>query len=314
MKFLLYPAIKLMNRLSFGMKFSLISALFFIPMLVTNFYLVRDSYRDFVHTKTEINGLQLLDRSLKTTVQLEDWHDLLRINAVIGQGGATAELEQRIEALQQNISSQWQSLELLVGDEEQRADFAVKRDELLERLAATRNEASLQNRAVLASELLASGILFNRFIASQTGLSQDTQLEVRHLVALITDVTPNVTLSLGEGRAVASLSMARGYLDSTNSTRLDELQVSLEKLNAEYDMKLKEALSGSSTAFQALNGAAVESRSTLLGIDLPHEYEVAAPAAGMTVSEIRTAQQNGLTLAFLSEAEKAELSARAAQR
>ncbi len=54
---------------------------------------------------------------------------------------------------------------------------------LLERLAATRNEASLQNRAVLASELLASGILFNRFIASQTGLSQDTQLEVRHLVA-----------------------------------------------------------------------------------------------------------------------------------
>ena len=50
------------------------------------------------------------------------------------------------------------------------------------------------------------------------------------------------------------------------------------------------------------------------GIDLPHEYEVAAPAAGMTVSEIRTAQQNGLTLAFLSEAEKAELSARAAQR
>ncbi len=50
------------------------------------------------------------------------------------------------------------------------------------------------------------------------------------------------------------------------------------------------------------------------GIDLPHEYEVAAPAAGMTVSEICTAQQNGLTLAFLSEAEKAELSARAAQR
>jgi adenosine deaminase len=49
-------------------------------------------------------------------------------------------------------------------------------------------------------------------------------------------------------------------------------------------------------------------------IDLPHEYEVAAPAAGMTVSEIRTAQQKGLTLAFLSEAEKAELSARAAQR
>lgn len=52
MKTVLYPAIALMNRLSFGMKFSLISVLFFLPMLVTNFYLVRDSYRQFVGTQT----------------------------------------------------------------------------------------------------------------------------------------------------------------------------------------------------------------------------------------------------------------------
>jgi methyl-accepting chemotaxis protein len=264
MRILLYPAIKLMNRLSFAMKFSLISALFFLPMLVTSFYLVRDSYKDFVHTQAEVDGLQLLDKSLKATVQLEDWHDLLQINAVIGQGGATDDLEQRIERLQQQISSQWQSLQLLQGDEEQRADFLVKRDQLLQRLTAVRGEASLHSSAVLASELLASGVLFNRFIASQTGLSQDSQLDVRQLVALITEVTPEVTQRLGEGRSVASLSMARGYLDSTNSNRLDDLQLGLEKLSAEYDMKLKEALSGSETAFQMLNTSAVESRATLL--------------------------------------------------
>lgn len=264
MKILLYPAIKLMNRLSFGMKFSLISALFFLPMLVTNFYLVRDSYQDFIHTQAEINGLQLLDASLKTTAQLEDWHDLLRINAVIGQGGAAGDLEQRIEHLQQQISSQWQSLELLQGDEEQRADFAAKRDQLLSQMTAITSEVSLQNRAVSAGELLASGVLFNRFLASQAGLSQDKQLEVRQLVALITDVTPDVTHNLGEGRAVSSLSMARGYLDSTNSNRLDDLQLGLEKLDAEYDMKLKEAFAASATAFQVLNGFAMESRATLL--------------------------------------------------
>lgn len=264
LKILLYPAIKLMNRLSFGMKFSLISALFFLPMLVTNFYLVRDSYQDFIHTQAEINGLQLLDASLKTIAPLEDWHDLLRINAVIGQGGAAGDLEQRIERLQQQISSQWQSLELVQGDEEQRADFAAKRDQLLSQMAAISAEASLQNRAVSAGELLASGVLFNRFLASQAGLSQDTQLEVRQLVALITDVTPDVTHNLGEGRAVSSLSMARGYLDSTNSNRLDDLQLGLEKLDAEYDMKLKEAFAASATAFQVLNGFAMESRATLL--------------------------------------------------
>lgn len=43
------------------------------------------------------------------------------------------------------------------------------------------------------------------------------------------------------------------------------------------------------------------------GIDLPYEYNVAAPKAGLTESQIRQAQQNALTIAFLSEEEKAEL-------
>lgn len=259
----MHPAIRLMNRLSFGMKFSLISALFFVPMLVTNFYLVRDSYQVFVHTQIEAQGLQLLDASLNTTAQLEHWHDLLRINAVIGQGGTTGELEQRIERLQKDIANQWQHLELVQGSAEQRADFDSKRNQLLAQLEAVHQQPSLQTRAVMAGELLASGVLFNRFITSQTGLSQDTDLEVRQLVALITEVTPGVTQSLGVGRAVASLSMARGYLDSTNSNLLDNLQLGLDKLSAEYEMKLNEALSGSIAASQALSSYAAESRVTL---------------------------------------------------
>ena len=47
------------------------------------------------------------------------------------------------------------------------------------------------------------------------------------------------------------------------------------------------------------------------GIELPHEYEVAAPAAGLNPKQIRQAQENGLTIAFLSDEEKAELRQRA---
>lgn len=46
------------------------------------------------------------------------------------------------------------------------------------------------------------------------------------------------------------------------------------------------------------------------GIELPYEYEVAAPAAGLTQDDIRKAQDNGLTIAFLSEGEKKELGIR----
>ncbi|MEW5870145.1 MAG: adenosine deaminase [Chloroflexota bacterium] len=43
------------------------------------------------------------------------------------------------------------------------------------------------------------------------------------------------------------------------------------------------------------------------GINLPYEYEVAAPAAGLSRDQIYQAQRNGLETAFLSAEEKAEL-------
>jgi adenosine deaminase len=44
-------------------------------------------------------------------------------------------------------------------------------------------------------------------------------------------------------------------------------------------------------------------------IDLKHEYETAAPAAGLTREDIRQAQKNALSIAFLADEEKAALEA-----
>ncbi|MCV9877403.1 adenosine deaminase [Brenneria izbisi] len=43
------------------------------------------------------------------------------------------------------------------------------------------------------------------------------------------------------------------------------------------------------------------------GIEIRHEYEVAAPLAGLSAKETRQAQENGLNIAFLSEQEKQQL-------
>ncbi|MBD2814466.1 adenosine deaminase [Xenorhabdus sp. Flor] len=50
------------------------------------------------------------------------------------------------------------------------------------------------------------------------------------------------------------------------------------------------------------------------GIEISNEYNVAAPAAGLSPEQIRQAQINGLETAFLSEAEKQALRAKAASR
>ena len=43
------------------------------------------------------------------------------------------------------------------------------------------------------------------------------------------------------------------------------------------------------------------------GVDIIHEYNVAAPQAGLSREQIRQAQINGLEIAFLSAAEKQAL-------
>ena len=48
------------------------------------------------------------------------------------------------------------------------------------------------------------------------------------------------------------------------------------------------------------------------GVELAHEYQIAAPQAGLTAAEVRQAQENGVTIAFLSDAEKAALCQRVA--
>jgi adenosine deaminase len=48
------------------------------------------------------------------------------------------------------------------------------------------------------------------------------------------------------------------------------------------------------------------------GIDLPYEYQIAAPRAGLSPEQIRQAQRNALEVAFLSGAEGGALLARKA--
>ncbi|MGE8363078.1 methyl-accepting chemotaxis protein [Pseudomonas sp.] len=263
MKTVLYPAIALMNRLSFGMKFSLISVLFFLPMLVTNFYLVRDSYRQFVSTQAALDSLNLLGESLSLRRDLESYADQVEINAMIGQSGQAGDLENRIEQLQVTLRERIQALQPVVHEAEQITEFTAKRDEMLAELQTVESESSLQGKIALAEKLLASSQVFIKLIASQAGLSQDRQREVRQMTELVTAVTPLVTAPLSEGRAIGAFSLGQGFLNSSASTKFDELLLELEKLHAEYGLNLQDALTSSPAARAALEEQAKASQATL---------------------------------------------------
>lgn len=263
MKSLLYPSVALMNRLSFGQKFSLISVLFFLPMLVTNFYLVRDSWHEFVGTRTEQSSLELLRGSLALRRDLETLADLVEINAVLGQSEPVPELQKRIEALEATVLADLQRLTPMAESEEQITAFNARRDELIAGFKAQQAESGLLNKSALVEKLLNKAQTFSKVIASQAGLNHDDSSDIRQLTELMTSVTPLVAQAIGDGRAMGSYSLGQGLLNSATSTRFDDLLLRLEKLQTDYALKLQDALTGSPAAEAALGAVANASQMSL---------------------------------------------------
>jgi methyl-accepting chemotaxis protein len=245
------------------MKFSLISVLFFLPMLVTNFYLVRDSYMQFVSTQAALESIDLLDESLTLRRNLEDFVDLTEINAMIGQSGQAGDLEARLVKLQSSIGEALQGMAAVVREPEQIEEFNNKRDQLIAELGAVQAETSLQGKIALAEKLLGSSQVFIKLVAAQAGLSQDRQGSVRQMIELVSVDTPKVTAVLSEGRAVGAYSLAQGFLNSSASTTFDELLLELEKLHAEYGLNLQASLNSSAQARTELASQAASSLETL---------------------------------------------------
>ena len=311
MKRLLYPAVALMNHLSFGMKFSLISVLFLLPMLATNYFLVRDSWSQFQGTRIELQSLDLLGSSLTLRRDLETLNNQVQINAVLGQSGKAGDLEGKISALEQGVLSRLQSLNAMTADPEQASAFEGKRDELIAAFKAQQQETSLLSKSALIGKLLNKAQMLSQIIASQSGLSRDPQSDLRQLSELLTSVTAQVSQTLGEGRAMGAYSLGQGFLNSSSSTRFDELLQQLEKLQAEYALKLQDALGASTAAHTALDSLAQASSASLKqGSELFEEQVVMAqtldaPWQGFydDVSRLmaQTYQLNDATLTFLEQ-------------
>jgi len=310
-KSLLYPAVALMNRLSFGMKFSLISVLFLLPMLATNYYLVRDSWREYQGTRVELQSLDLLGSSLALRRDLESLNNQVQMNATLGQSGKAGDLEGKISALEQSVLSRLQSLNAMATEPEQIAAFDAKRDELIAAFKAQQQETSLLSKSALIGKLLNKAQMLSQIIASQAGLSRDPQSDLRQLSELITSVTPLVTQTLGEGRAMGAYSLGQGFLNSSSSTRVDELLQQLEKIQAEYGLKLQDALGSSKAAHAALDGLAKSSNASLKqGSELFEEQVVMAETLdapwqdfydGVSRLMAQTYQLDDATLTFLGQ-------------
>ncbi len=210
-----------------------------------------------------MQSLDLLGSSLALRRDLETLNNLVQINVALGQSGKAGNVETQIGTLEQGVLARLQGLTAMATDPEQVVLFDAKRDEMINAFKAQQTEKSLQSKSALISKLLGNAQVFGQIIASQAGLSRDSQSDMRQLSELVTNITPRVTQMLGEGRALGSASLGQGFLNSSSSTRFDELLVQLDKLHAEYGLKLQDATGSSNAARETLATQADSSKASL---------------------------------------------------
>ncbi|MEH6799829.1 MAG: methyl-accepting chemotaxis protein [Halopseudomonas sabulinigri] len=242
MNSLLAPAIALMNRLNYGMKFCLISVLFFVPLGIVSSMVVHQAYERVKVTRHAQDNLALVRASSDIVRDAELIRDMENVNSLLGQGQFAAELEKRGADLRKLILDKLRALPL-DGEGNGASDVVTKRDEMITLYEGFANE-SVSGKKVLSVQGLADATTLLNFSAAYTGLPQDFDRDVRQLTELLIDATPQVTSALGEGRAVGAYSMGLGFINSDASRAMDDLFELLQKLTANYQQVLQQTLAG----------------------------------------------------------------------
>tara|TARA_R110000822_G_scaffold98946_4_gene223478 strand:+ start:302 stop:2287 length:1986 start_codon:yes stop_codon:yes gene_type:complete len=249
-----------MNRLGYGMKFCLISVLFFIPLGIVSSMLVQQAYDRVQVTQRALDSMTLLRQNSAIMRDAEALRDLELIYVQLGQGEYAQDLEQRTLVLRQSVMDGLNGLPLDAEDPDA-ADLIAKRDELVAVYQGIAGE-SVRNRGAMSAQALGEVSSLMSFSAAYAGLPQDYDRNIRQLSDLLINITPNITSSLGTGRSVGGYSIGLGYLNSDASRDMDDLFEGMQRLRSDYEQVLALVL-----ADPSLSGLQSYSQASLASLD-----------------------------------------------
>lgn len=272
MQFILNPSMALMNRLSFTMKFSLISMLLFVPLAVSVYALISDSYQQISNTRVELDSLDLLRTSLVISRDLQELADLSEMLLVHGTTGRAAEAIKRTGEIETSVLKQLKGMEW-----DEASTFAGKRDAIIASLEAASREDLWSTKLDIRRKQLAHSLNLSKLILSESGLSQDSSRAVRQLVDLLISSTPRVTSALGTTRAGGSLVMLDNNLGSANAIRLEQVLLNLDSLEDEYRQTLSDLHEPGLSSLGAESLATLRRQAELLSNDLLVSEDLSTP-------------------------------------
>lgn len=236
MNALMAPAIALMNRLSYGMKFCLISLLFLLPLIIVSSMLVQQSWQRVVISEHALDSLALVRHQVEIVRRAEQLRDLDTTYFQLTEGDIAQQLEQRTAELRRDLVERLNALPVQ-SDAPGASDLLAQRDALVE-LYQRIGQESTRGRADMSAQAYGQAISLLGIGASYAGLLQDFDADVRQVGNMLVNAIPEVTGTLGQGRAVGSYVVELGYMSSDASRIMDDIVDVVPRITSDYQQAL----------------------------------------------------------------------------
>ena len=247
MNFML-PAIKLMNQLSYNLKFALISVLWLIPIVGVTYLLASQYSRSIDQTKEEVEGISYYERLSEIETLAREYRGLRSIS----KQRSVPALDTRSLAIQNKIKQQFEAFVTELQETEASDSVLMDQTKLTHsfwrRLASNDNqEADYNSQYRHYSEFNDKLAALKKTVAQVSGLSLDSDSEINTLFTLTDSNLSKALDSLGRARSVGIFALNEGAVSYVVSDNLNELYDALTQFNTEFIPAIELAQSKSAT-------------------------------------------------------------------
>jgi len=237
------PAVLLMNRLSYPMKFGMVTALFAIPLVTTNLQLIFERDQEIVVVERKLEGIQLIEALHPIVVNSELLRDISVVN------------------LYQNVDLAGDRFDSIHSELKEQIFIFSNKDlansnNLLKLSAQSLSWKMDSIRETPRSDATTSRFIFehvNRYVKSEYdlqaqiindyGLTADEDNLSLQLVTLLAGEMQKYSELMGMGRAFGSFYLTESFIDSSGINLLDatlsQLDESAGRLGKHVEVLLK---------------------------------------------------------------------------
>ncbi|MDD5300379.1 MAG: EAL domain-containing protein [Gallionella sp.] len=249
MRIIFSPAIALLNRMGYTIKFTLLWLLSLVAVAVVTYGLFVSLERVVQPLQRELQGIALI-KPISPTVQLIQQHrvfsaELLGGNQAMQNRRATKENEivEAYKALEGGLPASLASSE----------DFQRIRASW-ERLRKEGLNWPMAENFTAHNSLIEQMLLFETFVADEYALTLDTKLDTSYLIDTVINQLPHTLEHLGQLRAYGTGILTRKQINESQKVKLNALMVELNsalkelKINLEKTGRYNPAIQGAVSA------------------------------------------------------------------